>query len=62
MPDKRVISGLSCDLGLHFNMTAMNVKIVIAVCVSSIVLLQSTVISFETSRLICVSMSYVKIR
>lgn len=61
MPDKRVISGLSCDFGLHFNLTAMNVKSLIAVCMSSIVLLQSTVISIETLRYICVSRSYVKI-
>ena len=62
MPDKRVISGLSYDLGLHLNINAVNVKSLIAVCMSSIVLLQSTVISFETLWHICVSRSYVKIR
>jgi ABC-type uncharacterized transport system permease subunit len=62
MPDKRIISGLSCDLGLHFNMTVLNVKSLIAVCMSSIVLLQPTVISFQTLRHIRVSRSYVKVR
>jgi len=61
MPDRRIISGVSCDFGLHFSLTAMNVKSLIAVCMSSTVLLQSTVISFETLRYICVSKSYVKI-